>query len=139
MSQSFVADASVAFAWVHPHQATEETDMLLDSLLEGAVVVVPSLWFLEVANALLVAVRRKKMTKHERTSALNYLKRLKMTVDTDGPGFAFDMLSELAETHHLSIYDASYLELALRRGLPLSSRDQPLRAAAKRCQVRLLC
>ncbi len=138
MSKSYVIDASIGFSWVHPHQATEETDRLLDSLEEGAVVVVPFIWFLEVANALLVAVRRKKLTGQERLSALNHLKRLKLTVDTESPGIAFGTLSELAETHVLSIYDASYLELALRRQLPLASRDGALCKAAKRCGVSLL-
>lgn len=138
MSRSFVIDASVGFAWVHPHQATTETDKLLDSLGRGTLVIVPSLWSLEVANALLVAVRRKKMTAQERTSALEYLRCLNITIDSEGSALAFSTLSALAETYDLSIYDACYLELALRRRVPLGSRDAPLCAAAKQCGIRLV-
>ncbi|MCI0419978.1 MAG: type II toxin-antitoxin system VapC family toxin [Acidobacteria bacterium] len=138
MNGSFVVDASVGFAWVHPGQATEQTDKLLDAVEAGSGVVVPGLWLLEVANALLVAVRRKKMTDTDRKVALEYLGRLSFSVDQEAASLAFGKISELANRHGLSVYDATYLELAMRRALPLASKDSPLRRAAKKSGIKVL-
>jgi len=70
VSDAFVADASVAIAWVHPAQATDATQALLKSIRSGAGIHVPALWPLEVANALLVLTRRKRLTEDERRLAL---------------------------------------------------------------------
>lgn len=136
MSQAFVIDASVGFAWLHPTQATPETEKLLEQVGNGAQVVVPSLWFIEIANSLLVLQRRKKLTPDERKSALETLGALNLTVDEESAREAFRKVSELAEKHGLTAYDAVYLELALRRKLPLASRDEALRQAAKHCGLK---
>ena len=138
MSQVFVIDASVGFAWLHPAQATPETEKLLEQVGNGAQVVVPSLWFIEIANSLLVLQRRKKLTADERKSALETLGALNLTVDEESAREAFRKVSELAEKHGLTAYDAVYLELALRRKLPLASRDESLRQAAKHCGLKTL-
>lgn len=134
---AFVVDASVAVAWVHPGQANRETAAMLISLAQGAVIVAPALWPLEVANALTVLKRRGKLTAHEVETALEWLRVLPVKVDHEMAGLAFSRLSELAVQHHLSVYDAAYLELALRRRLPLGCKDGPLRAAARKCGVAL--
>ena len=136
MSNAFVADASVAVAWVHPAQATEETAALLRAMAAGASIVVPSLWPLEVANALVVLVRRGKLTEVERQSALGWLRGLPVRVDHEAASLAFTNLSELASQHALSVYDATYLELALRQKLPLGAKDGPLRKAALKSGVK---
>jgi predicted nucleic acid-binding protein len=59
-------------------------------------------------------------------------------VDDEGARNAFDTISDLAEKNGLTMYDATYLELAMRRSLPLASRDQALRSAAKQCGVKVL-
>jgi predicted nucleic acid-binding protein len=110
---------------------------MLDDVAEGAVVEVPALWPLEVANALLVLVRRGKLDDDERQIGLGWLKGLPLRIDPDASALAFSRLSELAETYELSVYDAAYLELAQRRKLPLACKDGPLRKAAKRAGVRL--
>lgn len=138
MSTSFVIDSSVGFAWVHPAQATVETDKLLQEVEAGAVVVVPELWFLEMANGLLMLQRRKKLTAAERKGALDTLAALNLTVDTEGGKAAFNRTSDLAEKHGLTVYDAAYFELALRRKLPLASRDGSLLRAAKNSGVKTL-
>jgi len=138
VSQVFVIDASVGFAWLHPAQATPETEKLLEQVGNGAQVVVPSLWFIEIANSLLVLQRRKKLTADERKSALETLGALNLTVDEESAREAFRKVSELAEKHGLTAYDAVYLELALRRKLPLASRDESLRQAAKHCGLKTL-
>ena len=138
MSAGWVIDSSVGLAWVHQDQATPETEKLLAEVEAGTTVVVPSLWFLEIANGLLVLQRRKKLTGAERKSALDTLTGLNLIVDEEAAPVAFYRTSELAEKHGLTIYDATYLEVALRRKLPLASRDTALRDAAKRCGLKVL-
>jgi len=130
---AFVADASAAVGWVHPAQATPQTDAMLDAIAEGAILEVPALWPLEVANALTVLVRRRKLTEDERQTGLGWLRALPLRVDHEMSSLAFSRLSELATTHHLSVYDAAYLELAQRRKLVLGCNDGPLRKAATQC------
>lgn len=137
MRRTFVADASVAVGWVHPGQATSQTAGMLDAIAEGAALEVPALWPLEVANALAVLVRRRKLTPDERQSALGWFRSLPIRVDHEMASLAFTTLAELASTHALSVYDAAYLELAQRRKLVLGCKDGPLREAAKRSGVSL--
>lgn len=111
---------------------------LLELVESGVTIVVPSLWFLEVANGLLPAQRRKLLTTAERRKALEKLSALTFSVDEDSGRAAFQKTFDLAEKHNLSIYDAASLEMALRRKFPLASRDEPLRKAAKRSGVTLL-
>ncbi len=138
MTGAFVVDASVGFAWVYPSQASAETDALLESVEAGASLVAPALWFLEVANGLLAAQRRKLLTGTERKSALDMLSALRVTIDDESCRAAFQKTSTLAEKFGLSVYDAAYLEVALRRQLPLGSRDGALRRAAKRSGVKVV-
>ena len=138
MSEGFIADSSVGVAWAVPSQAGSATDDLLDAVAAGTPLVVPALWLLEVANALLVLLRRKKIRAPERDRALAALARLPLLVDEEGARLAFGPISALAAEHGLSVYDAAYLELAVRRKLPLASRDQALCQAARNCRVKLL-
>lgn len=110
---------------------------MLDALSEGATLEVPALWPLEVANALIVLVRRRKLTEAERQTGLGWLRGLPLRFDAEAASLAFSRLSELAAAHQLSVYDAAYLELAQRRKLPLACQDGPLRKAAKRAGVTL--
>lgn len=137
MTRAFVADASVAVGWVHPAQATRQTAAMLDAVADGATLEVPALWPLEVANALLVLVRRRKLTDDERQTGLGWLHGLRLRIDHEGAPLAFSRLSELAAAHRLSVYDAAYLELAQRRALALGCKDGPLRKAAKNAGVTL--
>ena len=138
MSASFIVDASVGFAWVYQGQATPETDRLLNEVADGAIVIVPALWFLEMSNVLLMAQRRRRLTTAHRKAAMEKLTAMQLTVDEEGARHAFGKTSELADKYGLTIYDATYLELASRRSLPLASRDEALRNAAKRCGLKAL-
>jgi predicted nucleic acid-binding protein len=138
VTKDFVVDASIGVAWVHPAQATTRSQALLQSIYDGAVVRAPALWPLETANALLVLVRRGKLIEGERVAALAALAKLSVEIDHDMASLSFTRLSDLASQQGLSIYDATYLELAMRKKLPLACKDSPLREAAKRCRVRLL-
>jgi hypothetical protein len=99
VSRAFVVDASVGFSWVHPGQASVYTDAVLATLGEGASVYVPTLWPIEICNAILVAIRRRRMTNAEGKSAFEFLKCLTLTVDSDAPSFAFGRICELAQAH----------------------------------------
>ena len=137
MKPAFVADASVAVGWVHPAQATKDTAAMLDAIAEGATIEVPALWPLEVANALTVLVRRRKLTQVDRQTGLGWLRGLPLRMDHEMATLAFSRLSELASTNQISVYDAAYLELAQRRQLALGCKDGPLRKAAERSGVDL--
>jgi predicted nucleic acid-binding protein len=137
MTPAFVADASVAIGWVHPAQATRQTAAMLEAIAEGATLEVPALWSLEVASALIVLVRRRKLTEDERQAGLGWLRGLRVRVDHEMSALAFSRLSELAAAHQLSVYDAAYLELAERRRLVLGCKDGRLRTAARRAGVSL--
>lgn len=134
----FVVDSSIATAWVHPAQATTQTNALLIQVGQGTRVVVPALWTLEMANVLLVLERRKKLTAAERATALQALRALAFTLDYEMSVLAFTELSQLASALALSIYDAAYLELALRLKLPLACKDGSLREAARRRRVQIV-
>jgi len=138
VTKEFVVDASIAIAWVHPGQATAQSEALLDAIADGAVARAPALWSLETANALLVLNRQRKLTDEERATALGALARLAVVLDHEMAALAFGRLSELAGRHALSIYDAAYLELATRRKLAIACKDGPLRTAARRARVKLL-
>jgi len=137
MTGTFVVDASVAIGWVHPRQATRQTAAMLDAIADGATVEVPALWSLEVANALIVLVRRRKLADEERQAGLGWLRGLRVRVDHEMSALAFSRLGELAAAYQLSVYDAAYLELAQRRSLLLGCKDGPLRTAARRAGVGL--
>ena len=135
MTSAFVLDASIAFAWVYPGQATPESETLLKLVMSGTVAVVPPLWYLEVSKGLLVGQRRKLISPAQRREALDGLSTLALVADEADPRSAFGRTTTLAEQHALSVYDAAYLEVALRRGLPLGSLDQALLAVARQCGV----
>lgn len=137
MSRTFVADASIAVGWVHPVQASARTDAALAALAEGSTLEVPALWPLEVANALTVLTRRRRITADDREAALGWLRGLPIKLDHDAGALAFSGIAALAVEHQLSVYDAVYLELARRRQLPLACDDGPLRKAAARAGVSL--
>jgi predicted nucleic acid-binding protein len=138
LNTAFIVDASIGFSWVHQGQATGDTDKLLEAVGAGAEVVVPTLWYLEMANVLLMAQRRHRLTAAQRKAALEKLTALQFMTDEEGARQAFGRTSELAEKHGLTIYDATYLELALRLSLPLATRDESLRSAAKQCGLKTL-
>lgn len=132
-----VLDSSVGLAWVLPGEGDGATEALLDEVAaEGAAA--PGVWPLETANVLLRAERAKRITSDERRRALATLAALPIHIDADTAVQAWDRTLNLAEAQGLTLYDASYLELALRLSLPLASLDRTLRRAAAACGVLLL-
>lgn len=138
MSEGFVADASVGMAWAVASQSSLETKELLDRVGRGAPFVVPVLWPFEVVNALLVLVRRKRMTPEDFARVRADFWIAKPEIDVGGPHLARKEIAALAEKFGLTVHDATYLELALRRGLPLASRDAALSGAARLCGLQTI-
>jgi predicted nucleic acid-binding protein len=131
----FVIDTSVAMAWCFEDEATEATEAVLDRLNNDQAVV-PAIWPLEVANVLLVAERRGRLSEAQASRFLELLAQLPIDVDDS----AADMSAIVAtgRRHTLSAYDASYLVLAERLGAALATLDQPLTQAARKAGVQLL-
>ena len=131
----FVIDASLAMAWCFEDEATDQTDAVLDRLRTESAIV-PALWSLEVANVLLVAERRGRIREAEVTRFVALLGQLPIEIRDDVPRVT-DLVG-LGRTHQLSAYDAAYLHLAERAGVPLATLDAGLRRAAAAAGVPLL-
>ena len=118
-----MVDASVSAAWFLPDEATPYTEAALQATVDREVCV-PALWLLEVGNLLLSAQRRRRIDDAKRRELVTRAQALRLRVDRE----PVDMtaLDELAARHGLSAYDATYLELALRRALPLATTDAAL-------------
>lgn len=137
MSAAFVVDCSVAMTWLFSDEATPQTAKLLERLGDETVLV-PGWWFLEVANVLAIAERKRRINTLQSEEFIAELLKLGLEVDNDASGRAFDHLLPLCRAHQLTSYDAMYLDLAVRRRLPLATLDEPLRKAAKKLGVKLL-
>jgi predicted nucleic acid-binding protein len=137
-AKRFVLDAPVAVAWCFGDEATKFTESVLDRLSNGAEALVPAIWLVEVANALLIAERRKRISLAQVTSLLQKIAGLPIAVMAIDSARAFDHILPVARQQTLSGYDGAYLELALRQGLPLATLDEQLRRAAKSTGVVLM-
>jgi predicted nucleic acid-binding protein len=129
-AEAFVLDCSVAVAWFFEDEANAYAESVEDALATAAPVV-PALWHLEVANVLLSGERRGRTTEAKSTEFLALLETLPITVDDQTSARAWSDVLHLVRAHNLSAYDAAYLELALRRGLPLAPLDEQLKTAAE--------
>lgn len=134
---SFVLDCSVAVTWCFADEASPATDALLGRIEEQGALV-PQLWHLEVGNVLIQAERRGRITAGDMAARVELLRRLPIATDDETAARALRDVLTLAREQRLTTYDASYLELAARRGLPLATRDEELREAAGRMGVGLL-
>lgn len=134
---SFVLDCSMTMAWVFADEATESTNAVRDSLLAD-VAIVPVLWAIEVGNVLLVASRRGRINESELLQVCQDLLTLPIDVDAESSDRVLHHVLPLANEHQLTVYDAMYLELALRLDLPLATMDRQLTAAGKSNGVVLL-
>jgi predicted nucleic acid-binding protein len=132
-----VIDCSAAVAWCFEDEASDEIDALLPRIGdEGAVV--PALWHLEVANVLIQATKRGRITADDADTRLRLIATLPITTDAETSTRAWHDTLALARVEGLTAYDAAYLELAIRRRLPLATRDKALAEAARRRGVQVL-
>ena len=135
MSQKLlVLDASVTLAWAFEDEDTAYTSMVLESLIE-AKALTPIIWPLEVGNALLMAERRGRLNQAATSQFLALLGQLPIVVERERPERLLGETLALAREQRLSTYDAFYLYLAMRQGLPLATTDELLLQAASRVGV----
>ncbi len=128
-TNAFVLDGSVTLVWGFADEDDDYAAAILDRMPDLQAHV-PGLWPLEVANALLVGERRGRTTPAQAAHFLALLGTFPIAVDDQTVARAWVETMHLARTHNLSAYDASYLELAMRFGLPLATLDGKLKAAA---------
>ena len=129
-----VVDSSVALNWVMPDEDRTHTEALMDSVsLTGAVV--PPLFQIEVGNSLLVGVHRKRIVSEYIREALDLIGLLPLRVDKYSAEYVWSTTIEIAAAYRLSLYDATYLESAIRLGLPLATLDTKLARAAETAGV----
>jgi predicted nucleic acid-binding protein len=132
-----VIDSSVALAWCFEDEASPETDKLFERVLEyGAVV--PGLWYLELSNVLLQAEKSGRISAGDIATRLDLIAELPISIDQQTTVRAWHEILTLARAQRLTTYDATYLELASRRGIPLLTKDEDLAQAAMRLGVVVL-
>lgn len=132
-----VIDASVALAWSFEDEQTPATDAIMASAIRGGAHV-PAIWPLEVANVLQMAVRRGRTTPAFVKYTLDDLLFLNVLIDSETMSQAWGATLDLSDRYRLTIYDAAYLELAIRLRLPLATLDKELRNAARAAGVPVL-
>ncbi len=137
MDVGFVLDNSVVMARCFEDEASRYADSILKKFAE-ATAIVPSVWPLEVGNFLLVAERQKRLSEADSARFLALLTALPIRVEQESPERMTKEILFLARETKLSTYDASYLDLAMREGIPIATQDRKLRKAAKHCSILLI-
>jgi len=130
----FVLDASIVACWAFANEDHPVADLALERIRTDEARV-PALWWFEIRNILIVNERRRRLTETDTAAFLREIARLRVQVDRS-PEEAGVLL--LARQHRLTVYDASYLELARRERVSLATLDSELRTAAMAAGVTLL-
>jgi predicted nucleic acid-binding protein len=130
----FVLDASVSACWALDDGEHTIADTALD-LSNVEEILVPSLWWFEIRNLLVVAERRKRLTVTTTNAFLRSIRQLKLSIDRVPEE---NEVIRLARGYGLTVYDSGYLELAMRQGVPLATLDKKLAAAARNEGVHLI-
>lgn len=134
---ALVLDASLALSWALPDEVSAYSDAILNRVaISGAFV--PGLWLHEMANGLLMAQRRGRCTTAQRMAFIEELLRLPIEAEASTARAVLDGQAALAERFGLTAYDAAYLDLALRRGLPLATQDKAMKSAATKAGVSIV-
>jgi predicted nucleic acid-binding protein len=136
VTNAFVLDGSITMIWGFEDESDAYAEAILDHMPDLQAHV-PSLWHLEVANTLLVGERRNRIKPADTARFLAILAAFPIAVDDQTVAHAWSDTMHLARAHNLSSYDASYLELASRLGLPLAAQDGQLKTAAQAMGVPL--
>jgi predicted nucleic acid-binding protein len=136
--RALVLDGSTAIGFLMTDEQAPRVVRAIEALERGVPTIVPSHWALEVANGLLMAERRRRITRAEAAEAADVLSQLPVDVDNQTGRRAAGETAGLARQYDLTIYDAAYLELALRRGAALATGDAALARAAKKAGVEVI-
>ena len=134
MSESFVVDNSIVMSWCFKDETNQYADTVLEHLAETTAFV-PSIWPVEVVNVLLIAERRKRLSEADSVRSITLLSQLPIIVEHERPERIRVDLLALARANNLSSYDASYLDLSMRKGLPIATLDTRLIGAARMANV----
>jgi len=134
----FVLDASTVLVWCFPDEHTPQAQRIADLFKQGATAVVPPFWPHEVLSALLVGERRKRITAPLIQTFLDDLSALPITLEPFETAHVFNEIHALCRNHALTPYDAAYLDIAMRTGLPLATLDHDLIRASNAIAVTLL-
>lgn len=134
---TLVLDSSVTVAWFFRDEQTEATREVLGTVSQSGAVV-PSLWRIEVANALQTAIGRGRIDRGYRDASIADLEIMDIVIDAESDRYVWSTTLNLADRFRLTLYDAVYLELAQRRALPLASLDLRLREAGSALGLTLL-
>jgi predicted nucleic acid-binding protein len=137
MSERFIVDNSIVMTWCFKDEVNQYADAVLDSLMD-ATAIVPAIWPLEVVDVLLVAERRNRLHASDSIRFLSLLSQLPILVERAWPERMMKELLALGRENSLSSYDAAYLEIAMRQGLPIATLDGKLLDGAKRVNVPIL-
>jgi predicted nucleic acid-binding protein len=137
LSARLVLDNSVSAAWCFSDESNSYTEGVFQSVEKDGSAVAPALWPIEVANALVVAERKKRITAAQREAFLKNLAGLDIEIEPMITHRVFAQGISLARTYRLSVYDATYLEIAIRQNLPIATQDEALIRAAKEVGVSL--
>jgi len=130
-----VIDGSTAIGFLLADEQAPSSMKALDAIEAGTPTFVPAHWCLEVSNGLIMAERRKRASQADITEALNLTATLPVTIDLETARHATTDTVSLARQYGLTIYDAAYLELAMRCGASLATTDIALAKAAKAAGV----
>jgi predicted nucleic acid-binding protein len=133
---AFVVDASVALAWYFGDEISALADAAFIAS-DSALFVVPSHWYNEVANGIWAGERRARSAVNDVAPFVSWLSGRVIEVDDIEPELSLSTILPLARETGLTVYDALYLELAMRRDLPIATLDNRLAAAAKKAGVKL--
>lgn len=131
---SFVLDTSVTMAWLFEDEATRTTEAILDRL-KTEEALVPTLWTYEVGNVLLMAERRKRITEAQGRRFTQLLGSLPIRISDSHLNSLWSNAVVVARENNLTVYDGTYLDLAMREGIPLATRDKALKTAAKKLGI----
>ena len=130
--KEFVLDASTALGWMLDRPVPANASQTRKLIIAGATPIVPALWIQEVSNAIVMAERRRRLTAGQVTTLTADLEDFLEVVEFDPKRVRASVLIETAQRTHLTVYDATYLELASRRRVPLATLDDRLREAPRR-------
>lgn len=134
MNKAFVIDNSIVMSWCFKDEVSEYADAVLNKLVCSPALV-PSIWPLEVGNVLLVAERNKRLRQADSIRFIALLSELPIIVEPESPDRMMNEIVSIARAYNLSTYDASYLDLAMRKGLPIATLDKGLLKAARKSNV----
>ena len=133
---SLVLDCSVTMAWCFEDEATKYTEAILTSL-HNTSAAVPTIWSWEIGNVLAIAERKKRLTGIQSNNFVEALKEMPILIDSNSTNRAWSSVLQLAKKQTLTVYDAAYLELAIRKDLPLATLDKALRNAATKLKIKI--